>query len=182
MSANDQQGDRNSLRLEVLRGDFFTSDELFQIWCTPSDKLDVFASSTFTDTHAERNIALKEVLRYLRALGDAHGVSVSIVDMRYGVRDESMLKHMTWNECYRELKRCAVESGGVCFLSLQSLKYGYRPLPKGIPKKNYENRLATLSLDEQMLSNLWYIFDENTDSYIIRDLVDKDDPDFWSAQ
>ena len=177
-----QQGDRNSLRLEVLRGDFFTSGELFQIWRTPSDKVTTFASSTFTDTHPERNIAMKEALPAARALGDAHGVSVSIVDMRYGLRNDSTLKHMTWSECCRELMRCAVESGGVCFLSLQSHKYGYRPLPKGISKYNYENRLATLSLDLQALSNHWYIFDQNTDSYILRDLVDMDDPDFWSAQ
>jgi len=178
----DQQGNRNSLRLKVLRGDFFTSEELFQIWRTLSDKLDMFVSSTFTDTHPERNISMKEALPAARALGDANGISVATVDMRYGVRNDSTLKHMTWDECCRELMRCAVESGGVCFLSLQSHKYGYRPIPKRISKFNYENRLATLSLDEQILSNLWYIFDENTDSYILRDLVDKDDPDFWSAQ
>jgi len=77
--------------------------------------------------------------------------------------------------------RCAVESSGKCFLSLQSHKYGYRPLPKRISKFNYENRLTTLPLVLQTLSNHWYIFDQNTDSYILRDLVDKDDPDFWSA-
>ena len=173
---------RNRLRLAVLIGDFFTSEELFQIWCTPYDKLIVFASSTFTDTHSERNVLMKEALPEARMLGDAHGVPVSIVDMRYGVRNESTLKHMTWTECYRELKRCALESSGKCFLSLQSHKYGYRPLPKRISKNNYENRLATLPVDLQTLSNHWYIFDENTDFYILRDLVDKDDPDFWSAQ
>ena len=96
---------RNRLRLAVLRGDFFTSEELFQIWCTPPDKLDVFASSTFTDTHLERNVLMKEALVEARMLGDAYGIPVSIVDMRYGVRNESTLKHMTWTECYRELKR-----------------------------------------------------------------------------
>ena len=130
MTVDDQQGDRNSLRLEVLRGDFFTSDELFQSWRTSSDKLDLFASSTFTDTHPERNISMKEALPEARILGDAHGISITIVDMRYGVRDDSMLKHTTWSECCRELMRCAVESSGKCFLSLQSHKYGYRPLPK----------------------------------------------------
>jgi hypothetical protein len=180
----DQQKNRNRnrLRLEVLRGDFFTSDELFENWRTPSAKLDVFASSTFTDTHLERNIIMKEILPEARKLGDAHGVPVSVVDMRYGVRNESTLKHMTWIDCYRELKRCALESSGKCFLSLQSHKYGYRPIPKRISKESYESRLTTLSVDLQTLSNHWYIFDENTDSYILRDLADKDDPDFWSAK
>ena len=31
------------------------------------------------------------------------------------------------------------------------------------------------------MSSLWYIFDQNTESYILRDLDGKDDPDFWSA-
>ena len=91
MSANNQQGDRNSLRLEVLRGDFFTSDELFQSWRTSSYKLDMFASSTFTDTHPERNISMKEALPEARILGDVHGISISMVDMRYGIRDDRML-------------------------------------------------------------------------------------------
>jgi hypothetical protein len=130
----------------------------------------------------ERNIIMKEVLREARNIGDAHGIPVSVVDMRYGVRNESTLKHMTWIDCYRELKRCSVESSGKCFLSLQGNKYGYRPIPKRIVKHNYESRLTTLPLDIQTLSNQWYIFDENTDSYILRDLVDLDDPDFWSAK
>jgi hypothetical protein len=34
----------------------------------------------------------------------------------------------------------------------------------------------------QELSNYWYIFDKNTNTYILRDLEDKDDPVFWDAQ
>jgi hypothetical protein len=155
---------------------------LFQNWRTPSAKLDVFASSTFMDTHLERNVLIKEVLPEVRKLGDGHCVPVSVVDLRYRVRDESSLKHITWIDCYTELKRCALESSGKCFLSLQSHKYGYRPIPNRISEHNYEKKLTTLSLDEQTMSNHWYIFDENTDYYILRDLVDKDAPDFWSAQ
>ena len=175
----EQQGSRSRLRLNVLRGDFFTSGDSHQNWHTPSHKLDVFVSSTFTDTHLERNIIMKEILPEARKHGDAYGIPVSVVDMRYGVRNESTMKHMTWSDCYRELKRCALESSGKCFLSLQSHKYGYRPIPKRISMHNYENRLATLSFDIQTLSNHWYILDENTDSYILRDLFDKDDVDFW---
>ena len=180
----EQQGICNVVRLRftVLRGNFFTPDEVYQLWRTPSYKLDVFVSSTFTDTHSERNVLMSEVLPRVRALADAYGIFLSLVDMRYGVKDESTMKHMTWSECYRELKRCALESSGKFFLSLQSHKYGYRPLPKRISKSNFENRLATLPVDLQTLSNHWYIFDENTDSYILRDLADKDDPDFWSAK
>ena len=68
-------------------------------------KLEVFLSSTFTDTHSERNVILKKILRDLRTLADPYGIEVSFVDMRYGVRDESTLKHMTCEECERELKQ-----------------------------------------------------------------------------
>ena len=89
-----------------------------------SRKLMIFLSSTFTDTHSERNVILKSILKDLRALADPYDVEVSFVDMRYGVRDESTLKHMTWEECKRELKRCHEESAGIFFLSLQGSKYG----------------------------------------------------------
>jgi len=89
-----------------------------------SRKLVVFLSSTFTDTHCERNEILKKTLRDLRTLAEPHGIEVSFVDMRYGVRDESTLKHMTWEECLRELKKCRDESAGIFFLSLQGRKYG----------------------------------------------------------
>ena len=87
-------------------------------------KLQVFLSSTFTDTHSERNVLLKKILKDLRALAEPHGIEVSFVDMRYGVRDESTLKHMTWEECERELKRCREQSTGIFFLSLQGSKCG----------------------------------------------------------
>ena len=89
-----------------------------------SRKFMMFLSSTFTDTHKERNIFLKKILTFLRALAEPYGIEVSFVDMRYGVRDESTLKHLTWPECLRELQRCHDESAGSFFLSLQANKLG----------------------------------------------------------
>ena len=79
-------------------------------------------------------------------------MEVSFVDMRYGVRDESTLKHMTWEECERELKQCREESAGIFFLSLQGSKYGHMPLPRAIHKDQYEGYvfiLATLQREEE---------------------------------
>ena len=108
---------------EILRGNFWTRLNGNLSRGFPR-KLEVFLSSTFTDTHSERNVILKKILKDLRALAEPHGIEVSFVDMRYGVRDESTLKHMTWEECKRELKRCHEESAGIFFLSLQGSKYG----------------------------------------------------------
>ena len=108
---------------EVLRGNFSAvlKDSFSKGF---PRKLEALLFSTFTDTHSERNVILKKILRDLRTLADPHGIEVSFVDMRYGVRDESTLKHMTWEECERELKRCREDSAGIFFLSLQGSKYG----------------------------------------------------------
>ena len=89
---------------EVLRGNFTAvlKDSFSKGF---PRKLEVFLSSTFTDTHSERNVILKKILRDLRTLADPYGIEVSFVDMWYGVRYESTLKHMTWEECERELKQ-----------------------------------------------------------------------------
>ena len=89
-----------------------------------SRKLEVFVSSTNSDTHGERNVILQKISKQLRALAEPNGIDITFVDMRYGVQDESTLKHMTWEECQREVKRCRDESAGIFFLSLQSHKFG----------------------------------------------------------
>ena len=74
---------------EVLRGNFTAvlKDSFSKGF---PRKLEVLLSSTFTDTHSERNVILKKIPRDLRTLADPYyGIEVSFVDMRYGVRDES---------------------------------------------------------------------------------------------
>lgn len=63
---------------EVLRGNFTAvlKDSFSKGF---PRKPEVLLSSTFTDTHSERNVIL----------ADPHEIEVSFVDMRYGVRDES---------------------------------------------------------------------------------------------
>ena len=97
----------NELRLRALRGELSTvllaSVNRFK---TPSTKLVVFVSSTFTDTVKERNLLLEKILPDLRERGRAMSVEVVFVDMRWGVRDENTLDHQTWIACRREILRC----------------------------------------------------------------------------
>jgi iron-sulfur cluster repair protein YtfE (RIC family) len=86
----------------------------------PSNKLMTFISSTFTDTHSERNIFMKEILPKLQKMSREHGIDVTFSDMRWGILDENTLHHETWVSCKRELERCRRESGGLFFLSLVS--------------------------------------------------------------
>lgn len=133
------------LRLEVLHG-AFSPDAIdsFQLILPPKSKLFVFLSSTFTDTQLERNVLTTKVLPYLRSIANEFGVQVNFVDMRWGGEEESTLDHETWEMCARELVRCLEESAGPFFLSLQSDKYGYCPLPLFIEKEVLEERLEQL--------------------------------------
>lgn len=177
----------NQLRLNILLGNFSSSS--LSLWRPPRSKLLVFVSSTFTDTHDERNIILEKILPQLRQRGKETGIEVTfIIDMRWGVRDENTLDHMTWISCERELIRCYEESAGLFFLSLQSEKYGYMPLPKHLPKDAFEERMSTWSSsgndnDELVtLAKEWYFLEENTISpyYTLKNLQVLNDVRFLS--
>ena len=93
-------------------------------------------------TMEERNVLREKILPQLRALGKEHDIEYIFFDMRYGVRDENTLDHQTWLGCYAALKTCFEESADIFFLSLQSGKYGYRPLPRTIAKSLLDERLS----------------------------------------
>ena len=150
-----------------------------------SYQLRVFVSSTFTDTHLERNIILDEIVPILKGIAQPYGIEIVFVDMRYGVRNENTADHMTWIACRDELSSCMKVSNGLFFLSLQGDKYGYQPIPKFIPQDVYDIRYASLSVDDQSLLSQWYQLDTNNipiGVYVLKNLIDKDDPSFWSAQ
>ena len=78
------------------------SQDLFKQWRNPKWKLMVFVSSTFTDTTEERTVILEKVLPKLKKIGIEHGIQIIFVDMRWGVKDENTVDHLTWVTC----KKC----------------------------------------------------------------------------
>ena len=143
--------------------------------------LRVFISSTFTDTHLERNTLLDEILPLLKQKVSGKGIEIVFVDMRYGVRDENTLEHETWIACKRELTNCLDQSSGTFFLSLQSDKYGYQPIPKYILQYVYEKRYQILSQKEKNLLDEWYQLDYNNvplGRYVLKTLTDLNGPLF----
>ena len=114
------------------------NDNDMMIRYVSSYQLRVFVSSTFTDTHLERNIILDEIVPILKGIAQPYGIEIVFVDMRYGVRDENTADHMTWIACRDELSSCMKVSNGLFFLSLQGDKYGYQPIPKFIPQDVYD--------------------------------------------
>ena len=98
------------LREKVLRGDFVCAKKTHEKWIKPQDVLVMFVSSTFTDTHTERNILLQEILPELRKKGREQGVEARFVDMRYGVQDDSTVHQLTWKLCVEQLEKCFRET------------------------------------------------------------------------
>eukprot|EP01038_Epipyxis_sp_PR26KG_P014582 gene14582-19583_t len=168
--------------LNALCGGFMEDD---RSWIPFDGKLSVFFSSTFTDTHKERNILHQNILRCLQIVARPNKIPIMLVDMRWGVKDESTLNHQTWIECFKEIERCRNESTNLFFISLQSQKYGFRPLPYSILASDLEVRLAenTLQSCDINLIQTWYILDENADPpcYFLRHLTDIDDDNYWTA-
>ncbi|EFP10882.1 hypothetical protein CRE_30786 [Caenorhabditis remanei] len=77
----------------------------------PQSKLvRVFTSSTFTDTTVERNALMEEIYPKLKEYcRETYGLDFSdfqVVDMRWGVRDESTDDHMTTKLCLSEIANC----------------------------------------------------------------------------
>eukprot|EP01038_Epipyxis_sp_PR26KG_P004093 gene4093-5841_t len=172
----------NEQRNLVLRGGFQGLQSSAADWSIPKWKLMVFVSSTFTDTVVERNIILEKILPRLKAVGLVKGIQVIFVDMRWGVRDENTLDHKTWVECCRELFRCRSESAGIFFISLQSDKLGYAPLPKYLKKESIDNILKEATDDKLVqLCKKWYLLDTNASppQYILRNLLVLNDDSYW---
>lgn len=150
----------------------------------------IFVSSTFTDTHNERNYIFEYILPSLQALGNKYQIQINFIDMRYGIRDENTLDHKTWILCKNELDKCIQNSGGLYFLSLQSSKYGYQPIPKYVNASDLDGKIANLQSgsDYESLNLIreWYSLDSNhiPPRYTLRSLygLKKDVVDnFWST-
>ena len=109
-------------RKRVLSGDFggLGDDENKSIsWKRYTWIINALVSSTFTDTTLERDFLMNELSPQLRRLGRSHGIDFTFVDMRWGVRDENTMEHMTWIACCQEIERCRNMSMDIFFMSLQ---------------------------------------------------------------
>ncbi len=167
----------------VLRGGFMTED--YNKWKIPSFNLSYFVSSTFTDSHYERNVILSRLLPELTKISQPHGIAITFIDMRWGVKDENTDDHMTWDACKAELQKCINESCETFFISLQGYKYGYRPLPKEIDQIIFDhhiNNYNDVDKDELIeLAKKWYILDTNSipRKYVLTKLNDNNRSDYW---
>ncbi|KXJ19576.1 NACHT domain- and WD repeat-containing protein 1 [Exaiptasia diaphana] len=121
----------------------------------------VFLSSTFTDTRVDRNALMEEVFDPIRDLCQQHGIAFEVVDLRWGVRQESVDDHRVVNICMEEIKRCQETSLGIAFMALLGDKYGWRPLPPSIVAKDLETLLTYIDSSDAEVIREWYLRDDN---------------------
>ena len=135
----------------------------------------------------ERNILMERVYPRLKSYCQGRGYDFQVVDMRWGVRDESTDDHMTTELCMRELRACQKLSTGPNFIvswirvsnavflyryvtqfvslyfqTFLGQKYGYRPFPVNISASEFEKLLGTVeNQDDVALLKHWFWRDDN---------------------
>ena len=178
-------------RLSVLQGGFW--QEPIKRWKAPHFKLAIFLSSTFTDTTAERNVILDELAPHYRAICAQRDIQLIFLDMRWGIRPSATLTHNIWDRCAYGLDFCFRESSALSFISLQSAKYGFRPLPREIIRQALDTKVdewgqtppdSPLAAKHRLYLNLvkeWYTLSNTLDStvYHLKTLTSKRNESYY---
>jgi hypothetical protein len=131
----------------------------------------VFVSSTFEDLVEERNALQREVWPALRKLCEEHGARFQAVDLRWGVRDETVLGQRMMETCLAEIDRCQRTRIKPNFIVLLGDRYGRPPLPARIPQDEFEAvvRAADSEAGRSLIEG-WYQLDDNAvpPEYLLR--------------
>ncbi len=123
----------------------------------------IFTSSTFTDTLVERNMLMEKVYPRLKTYcKEYHNLEFQVVDMRWGIRDESTDEHKTVDLCMTEIERCQQLSLGPNFVTFLCQKYGFRPLQIRIIDTEFNMFCEVSSQEDAEFLKKWYWLDENS--------------------
>ncbi|XP_023331552.1 NACHT and WD repeat domain-containing protein 2 [Eurytemora carolleeae] len=109
----------------------------------------------------EKSVLFQEVQPQLKKYCmDTYGIEFQMIDVRWGVRDESTDDHSTTNIFLQEVKNCKINSLGPSFILLLGQKYGYRPLPSAIPVQLFNLILGSIEslniISGGVLLQTWY--------------------------
>lgn len=123
----------DDLMKNLLKGDFRHLPQ------DRSQTVRIFLSSTFTDTHEERDYLIENIFPKLRQYcKKEYGLDFQIIDMRWGIPHEATNNHSTTTICINEVKNCQKLSIGPNFISLISHRYGTRLLPTRILANEFD--------------------------------------------
>ncbi|MCD8089307.1 MAG: DUF4062 domain-containing protein [Clostridiales bacterium] len=137
----------------------------------------VFLSSTFRDFQLERNQLNRYVFPELETYCRKQGVSFHVIDLRWGIPEQSANNNETMQICLDEIERCQKLSPNINFLILSGTRYGWRPLPGFISKTDRKQLYAKMTNEERELFNKWYLSDENDPkgAYVLRKRTKKEE-------
>jgi len=121
----------------------------------------LFISSTFNDFIEERNILNDVIFTTIDDFCQSKGYNFQIIDLRWGVNNESALNQNTLAICLDEVKRCRTLSPKPNFLILAGERYGWIPLPAKITAMDFKELMATAQDCDRALISEWYLLDEN---------------------
>ncbi|XP_063408936.1 uncharacterized protein LOC134692415 [Mytilus trossulus] len=130
----------------------------------PHSTVRIFMSSTFSDMRAERNAIVREVIPILEEYCAKYDLDFQMVDMRWGVTEDSINDHSVGKICLLEVENCQNLSLGPNFIFISGDRYGFRPIPVEIDKEEFDTlkKLAKKnSLSDTKLLDIWYLLDKN---------------------
>ncbi|KAL5018770.1 hypothetical protein ScPMuIL_004492 [Solemya velum] len=142
----------------MMKGDLKSLPEM------PRSIVRIFLSSTFSDMRYERNMILREVFPFLKQYCASLDLDFQLLDMRWGVTDDSINDHSGEKLCLKEVETCQRVSLGPNFVALTGDRYGYRPIPVEIDVSRFEDLLTTVTTDssgDRELLLTWYRRDDN---------------------
>ena len=121
----------------------------------------LFVSSTFNDFLQERAILNESVFFEIDEYCQQRGYNFQLIDLRWGIMNESAINQKTMEICLEEVKRCCSLSPKPNFLLMVGERYGWTPLPNGIFPKEFEKIISAAEEAEAEIIKKWYEFDEN---------------------
>eukprot|EP00854_Cymbomonas_tetramitiformis_P015832 gene15832-18777_t len=150
----------------------------------PDPKLHIFMSSTFTDTAQERNFLMAKVWPQIRSFCLDRDVQFEVMDMRWGIRDQSTDDQQTVNICMAEIARCQEDCIGPNFIFLSTDKYGWRPPPYSLEVTLFLQLFSHVSSTRKKLLDTWYQRNDNTNpaTYVIQPISKHASYQWWLNQ
>ena len=151
ISDRKKEADKPHIRIKFVIGGKKMLNKTFRL----------FISSTFSDFILERNILNDEIFPIVDDYCQQRGYNFQLIDLRWGVNNESALNQNTIAICLDEVKRCRTLSPKPNFLVMAGERYGWIPLPAKISKNDFYEIMSVATSEEKEIITEWYILDEN---------------------
>lgn len=121
----------------------------------------LFVSSTFNDFLQERAILDECIFPEIDAYCQQRGYNFQLIDLRWGITNESAINQKTMEICLDEVKRCRLLSPKPNFLLMIGERYGWIPLPTSINSNEFKQIINVAEKAECEIISKWYELDEN---------------------